>query len=490
MNSPTQTVGGALRGIASSILFQLLQRIVTFIANVIIIRTVSEETTGFFHVHLQLLMNVVFFLSREFSRRTVLRNYTDNLSKGISFCLLTIPVGIIINFIALPLLLLKSPSIPYAVPSYLLHSLGLILELFHEPYLVYMLLTQKHSYRIRAELPAVVFRQVAQAILISFYPQYALIIYPFLYSISSLLIIIFYHLLIKLPTIDLNMLSLKSIQSHSDNLLLFGRQTIQKFLLQEGEKTVLLLTTTLSIQGIFSVISNISSLIVRFLFLPIEDVSYSLFSKLRKDKDQVYIAFLSLLKLLSHLALFILCFGPPYSRSALDFLYSNEDYTNNSYLLIIAFITIGVIAINGISETFFHSTATDQQLQSANNAMFFFSITYVLLCIVLTMAFKTIGLYLSNIISMSLRIAYSHYNIKKSYGSLPFNKILPTLSTTISLVVVFFINCGVSYYLHEHSFYALLLGGCIAVIELFTIFACDKPFLLMIKQVWNDKNQK
>ncbi|KAL7716555.1 Protein RFT1-like protein [Entamoeba marina] len=472
MNSPTQTVGGALRGIASSILFQLLQRVVTFIANVIIIRTVSEETTGFFHVHLQLLMNVVFFLSREFSRRTVLRNYTDNLSKGISFCLLTIPVGIIINFIALPLLLLKSPSIPYAVPSYLLHSLGLILELFHEPYLVYMLLTQKHSYRIRAELPAVVFRQVAQAILISFYPQYALIIYPLLYSISSLLIIIFYHLLIKLPTIDLNMLSLKSIQSHSDNLLLFGRQTIQKFLLQEGEKTVLLLTTTLSIQGIFSVISNISSLIVRFLFLPIEDVSYSLFSKLRKDKDQVYTAFLSLLKLLSHLALFILCFGPPYSRSALDFLYSNEDYTNNSYLLIIAFITIGVIAIN------------------ANNAMFFFSITYVLLCIVLTMAFQTIGLYLSNIISMSLRIAYSHYNIKKSYGSLPFNKILPTLSTTISLVVVFFINCGVSYYLHEHSFYALLLGGCIAVIELFTIFACDKPFLLMIKQVWNDKNQK
>ena len=82
--NPEQTIGGAIKGIISSVLFQLLSRVITFVANVIIIRSVNEEITGFFHVHLQLLMDVIFFISREIIRRTIMRRLSNDLRKAIS----------------------------------------------------------------------------------------------------------------------------------------------------------------------------------------------------------------------------------------------------------------------------------------------------------------------------------------------------------------------------------------------------------------------
>ncbi|EDR26459.1 oligosaccharide translocation protein rft1, putative [Entamoeba dispar SAW760] len=487
MNSPQQTVGGALRGIVSSILFQLLQRSITFISNVIVVRSVGEEITGFFHIHLQLLMNIVYFLSREFSRRIIMRKYTNDLSKGISFSLITIIVGIIINIIAFPILYYQAPKIKYTLISYFIHSTGLFLELIQEPYLVYMLLTQKHIFRIYCELPSIFIRMILQAILISLYPKYALIIQPTLFALSSLIIFIFYYHLIKLPQINIQMISFKSLKLHSDNLWLFGRQTIQKFLLQEGEKAVLIITTTLTIQGIFSVISNISSLVVRFLFLPIENISYSLFSKIRQNKNELINAFCSILKIIIHLSLLILVFGPPYSKAILDFLYKNNEFTNNSYLLIISFITISTIAINGISESFFHATATDKQLNTSNNLMFLFSIIYVSLCIILSKLFGPSGLFISNIFSMLLRTFYSYYNIYHLYGNLPWKKCIPTKLTLLSLFLIFIINIYISFIFSTQSFLCLILGICLGFIELLIIWLCDKPFIKSLKMFWNER---
>ena len=119
-----------------------------------------------------------------------------------------------------------------------------------------------------------------------------------------------------------------------------------------------------------------------------------------------------------YIALLVLCFGPPYSKSFLDFLYNNEEYTKNSHLLIIAFISIATIADNGVSEAFFHATATEKQLQQSNNFMFIFSIAYVSFCIILTKLFGTSGLFFANILNMILRIIYSHWNIYKQFGRL------------------------------------------------------------------------
>jgi oligosaccharide translocation protein RFT1 len=60
----------------------------------------------------------------------------------------------------------------------------------------------------------------------------------------------------------------------------FSWQSIEKLLLQEGEKIVLKVTDTLVNQGVFSVISNLGSLVARFFFQPVEEISFTVFSKL------------------------------------------------------------------------------------------------------------------------------------------------------------------------------------------------------------------
>ncbi|ELP86580.1 oligosaccharide translocation protein rft1, putative [Entamoeba invadens IP1] len=489
MSAPTtQTIGGALRGIASSVLFQLLQRTITFISNVIVIRSVSEEVTGFFHIHLQLLMNVVYFLSREFSRRTIMRKHTDDLSKGVSFSLITIPVGLLINMIALPLIYSQAPPMEYALTSYVIHSFGLFLELIQEPYLVYMLLTQQHIFRLYAELPSILLRNVLQAILIPMYPQYALLIQPSLFVLNSVLVFITYFFIIKLPKIDLSVLGWKSLKEHKDCINLFGRQTIQKFLLQEGEKAVLVVTTNLSTQGVFSVISNISSLIVRFLFLPIEEVSFSLFSKMRMDKGEVLNAFYSMMKILVHLMLFVLVFGPTYSKPMLEFLYNNEEYTNSWKLMVIAFIGIAAIGLNGISESFFQATASDEQLSQANNFMFVFSGGYVVCCIAFSKLFGVVGLLLANISAMAMRTVYSHYNIYLNFGALCLKNVLPSFGTLVSFIMIFTTNVFVSMRFIFSPTLCLFIGGCLGLLQILAIVICDKPFVATLVKFWNDKN--
>ena len=72
------------------------------------------------------------------------------------------------------------------------------------------------------------------------------------------------------------------------NLLLvftFSWQSFEKLLLQESEKVVLKFTNSLLNQGVFSVVSNLGSLVVRFLFQPVEEISFTLFSKLLTDSE-------------------------------------------------------------------------------------------------------------------------------------------------------------------------------------------------------------
>lgn len=81
-------------------------------------------------------------------------------------------------------------------------------------------------------------------------------------------------------------------------------------------------------QGVFDVISNLGSLVARFLFLPLEESSYLLFSQSitrgfpavkqsQHDWDLATQVLIYLLKLVSLVGLTILVFGFSYSQLAL-----------------------------------------------------------------------------------------------------------------------------------------------------------------------------
>lgn len=55
-----------------------------------------------------------------------------------------------------------------------------------------------------------------------------------------------------------------------------------KFLLQELEKIVMVIYKNPIIAGEYSLISNIGAIIPRFIYAPLEEVSFNLFPKLPK----------------------------------------------------------------------------------------------------------------------------------------------------------------------------------------------------------------
>ena len=61
-----------------------------------------------------------------------------------------------------------------------------------------------------------------------------------------------------------------------------------KFILQELEKIIIISfwSGDPTISGEFSLVSHIGALVPRFIYSPIEDVSFNLFSKMAADKNE------------------------------------------------------------------------------------------------------------------------------------------------------------------------------------------------------------
>lgn len=120
----------------------------------------------------------------------------------------------------------------------------------------------------------------------------------------------------------------------------FQWQAVQTLLLQEGEKILLksrhrharrgvfslcdaAVTSTLVDQGLYAVVANLGSLVVRIVFLPLEDVAYAYFARLLavpsssgRARDVLRV----LLRLLATMGAFVLALGPPLSFFVLDLL--------------------------------------------------------------------------------------------------------------------------------------------------------------------------
>ena len=63
---------------------------------------------------------------------------------------------------------------------------------------------------------------------------------------------------------------------------------VLKFFLSEGEKLVMMVFNTSDVvKGEFALVSNLGSIICRFLLLPIEEITYAVFSKDISYRDTI-----------------------------------------------------------------------------------------------------------------------------------------------------------------------------------------------------------
>lgn len=244
-----------------------------------------------------------------------------------------------------------------------------------------------------------------------------------------------------------------------------------RFLLQEGEKLALVWSGTLHEQGIFDMVSNLGSLVVRIVFLPIEQYAFASWSKslhlhfdnqlndntIEKENDytkekengnamenqnlenieagatleDAYALLQLLLKLLSIIATYFLCFGPPFSKTLLLILFGSRwAETKAPFLLQLYSVYIAFVALNGISEAFVRAAATGSILGSYSRFMTFLSILYATSCIGLTyLGLQSEALILSSILIKLLRTIYSFWFIHNYFE--PYRNISDSLEPSI-----------------------------------------------------------
>ncbi|KAE8893272.1 hypothetical protein PF005_g21254 [Phytophthora fragariae] len=216
---------------------------------------------------------------------------------------------------------------------------------------------------------------------------------------------------------------------HAELLTLLVPLSVQsgvKYLLAEGDKWVLTGFASLQHMGVYGLVSNLGSLVPRIVFLPIEEATKTIFSKLAlaqkqksDDKDDKeskkkslsdgQTLLLVLLKLMNLVGLLFVCFGTSYAYTLVLLLYGVEKARQGvGAALAVYCVYIPFLGVNGVCEAVVHAIGDDHELMRLNKLLGVFFAIYALSALVFmqVLDWGTLGLILANCVNMFCRILY------------------------------------------------------------------------------------
>ncbi|RQM17580.1 hypothetical protein DD237_003114 [Peronospora effusa] len=217
---------------------------------------------------------------------------------------------------------------------------------------------------------------------------------------------------------------------HAELMILLVPLSVQsgvKYLLAEGDKWVLTGFASLQHMGVYGLVSNLGSLVPRIVFLPIEEATKTIFSKLalaqkkerddrndtpttkKKSLDDGQTLLLVLLKLMNLVGLVFVCFGTSYAHTLVLMLYGAEKASHGvGAALALYCVYIPFLGVNGICEAVVHAIGDDRELMRLNKLLGVFFAIYAFSALVFmqVLDWGTFGLILANCINMGCRILY------------------------------------------------------------------------------------
>lgn len=437
MSSPS------IKDAALLILSQTVTKGFTFISNQLLLRRITPETFGIAN-YFDFIVNTVLFFSREAERMSVQRirrDYPGDTHKAI------------INFAYLPFLLswpifglvylMQMSSELYtktivSIPNYcwlLAILIALVeLDLLSEPFFSLSQFEIDMKIRSKSESLAVFMKCITTFVciyllnngLIPFAsPVFAFAFGHLAYSLT-LYVIYWLHYTKNYPKIS----KLASGEYLDRGVFpIWSSLSIQmvfKHLLTEGDTLLISYLFTASEQGVYSLISNYGSLLARLLFQPIEEtlrVSMTkLFAKKDKDYQESYIYMEKLTIFYANLCVLVLLGG--YSNGAFILrclLGNNLNWQKSDVFTLFPYyiVYIPFMAFNGIFEGFLSSSCSHKEIRKFSYFMSFLSVVVLAILYVLIgkMNMGVLGLVISNICNMTLRLVYCIIYMRLFYGA-------------------------------------------------------------------------
>ena len=237
----------------------------------------------------------------------------------------------------------------------------------------------------------------------------------------------------------------------------FVLQTIVKHFLTVADKIALVSFGAADSQkGQYKLVSDLGSLVARMIFFPIEDTSRAYFAQtlthstalLKKENLENSFNYLkALVKFQVLFGLPFVFFAPNYTSILLRVLHSNNDI-ETSRLLSFYCCYVPFMGVNGITEAFLQGVGSAGSLNSQMVYMVAFWCIYVatsyLFISILQLA--SLGIILSNILNMVLRIGFSAsfifgYYRTNGYTNWKIKDFLPgSIMLYTSLIASFFIT--------------------------------------------------
>ncbi|PNH05931.1 Protein RFT1 [Tetrabaena socialis] len=223
-------------------------------------------------------------------------------------------------------------------------------------------------------------------------------------------------------------------------------------------------------QGVYGLVSNLGSLVVRTLFQPLEEAAFAAFSAWGAEAQAQAAAAAAaaaaagptagggggdgrpagggggarlaplaralspMVKAVSVLGLLAAAFGPPYSYTVLRLVYGVRWSETEAPAVLAAYCGyVLLLALNGIGEAFVHAVLDSRGLQQSNALLLLFSAAHLAACVAGVGRAGALGLVGADSVNMLLRIAYSAWCIRRFFRPLSSfslaRDLLPTPST-------------------------------------------------------------